>query len=32
MKELIYEEFGDGIMRAVDFKMDVKRELNALEG
>ncbi len=27
-KELIHEEFGDGIMSAIDFKMDVKRESN----
>ena len=27
-KELIHEEFGDGIMSAIDFKMDVKREPN----
>jgi len=25
-KELIHEEFGDGIMSAIDFKMDVQRE------
>ena len=25
-KELIHEEFGDGIMSAIDFKMDMKRE------
>jgi cyanate lyase len=25
-KELIHEEFGDGIMSAIDFKMDLKRE------
>jgi cyanate lyase len=25
-KELIHEEFGDGIMSAIDFKMDVSRE------
>jgi cyanate lyase len=25
-KELIHEEFGDGIMSAIDFKMDVRRE------
>lgn len=24
--ELIHEEFGDGIMSAIDFKMDLKRE------
>ena len=28
-KELIHEEFGDGIMSAIDFKMDLKREPNA---
>jgi cyanate lyase len=27
-KELIHEEFGDGIMSAIDFKMDLKREVN----
>lgn len=27
-KELIHEEFGDGIMSAIDFKMDMKREPN----
>ncbi len=27
-KELIHEEFGDGIMSAIDFKMDLKREPN----
>ena len=26
LKELIHEEFGDGIMSAIDFKMDLKRE------
>ena len=26
IKELIHEEFGDGIMSAIDFKMDIKRE------
>ena len=26
LKELIHEEFGDGIMSAIDFSMDVKRE------
>jgi cyanate lyase len=26
LKELIHEEFGDGIMSAIDFKMDVQRE------
>jgi cyanate lyase len=25
-KELIHEEFGDGIMSAIDFKMDISRE------
>ncbi len=25
-KELIHEEFGDGIMSAIDFHMDIKRE------
>ncbi|MDD5410193.1 MAG: cyanase [Methylobacter sp.] len=25
-KELIHEEFGDGIMSAIDFKMDLTRE------
>jgi cyanate lyase len=25
-KELIHEEFGDGIMRAIDFKMDITSE------
>ena len=28
-KELIHEEFGDGIMSAIDFKMDLTREPNA---
>ena len=27
-KELIHEEFGDGIMSAIDYKMDVQREPN----
>jgi cyanate lyase len=27
-KALIHEEFGDGIMSAIDFKMDLKREPN----
>ncbi|MEO8523808.1 MAG: cyanase [Caldimonas sp.] len=27
-KELIHEEFGDGIMSAIDFSMDVKREVH----
>jgi len=26
LKELIHEEFGDGIMSAIDFKMDLQRE------
>ena len=26
MKELIHEEFGDGIMSAIDFRMDIVRE------
>ena len=26
IKELIHEEFGDGIMSAIDFKMDMTRE------
>lgn len=26
MKELIHEEFGDGIMSAIDFSMDIQRE------
>ena len=26
IKELIHEEFGDGIMSAIDFKMDLQRE------
>lgn len=25
-KELIHEEFGDGIMSAIDFRMDLRRE------
>ena len=25
-KELIQEEFGDGIMSAIDFRMEIKRE------
>ena len=25
-KELIHEEFGDGIMSAIDFRMDLQRE------
>lgn len=28
-KELIHEEFGDGIMSAIDFSMDIKREPNS---
>jgi cyanate lyase len=28
-KELIHEEFGDGIMSAIDFKMDLAREPHA---
>ncbi|MBF7074301.1 cyanase [Glaciecola sp. MH2013] len=28
IKELIHEEFGDGIMSAIDFSMDIKREKN----
>src|SRR5436190_16171703 len=28
LKELIHEEFGDGIMSAIDFNMDIKREKN----
>ena len=28
IKELIHEEFGDGIMSAIDFKMDLQRELD----
>lgn len=27
-KELIHEEFGDGIMSAIDFRMDLQRESN----
>ena len=30
LKELIHEEFGDGIMSAIDFNMDVKREANPM--
>ena len=26
IKELIHEVFGDGIMSAIDFSMDIKRE------
>ena len=29
IKELIHEEFGDGIMSAIDFKMDLQREPHA---
>ena len=29
-KELIHEEFGDGIMSAIDFKMDLSREPNPM--
>ena len=29
-KELIHEEFGDGIMSAIDFRMDLQREPHAL--
>ncbi|AFT66843.1 MAG: cyanate lyase [Cycloclasticus pugetii] len=29
-KELIHEEFGDGIMSAIDFSMDLKREPDPL--
>jgi cyanate lyase len=28
IKELIHEEFGDGIMSAIDFSMDISREPN----
>ena len=28
IKELIHEEFGDGIMSAINFSMDIKREPN----
>ncbi|WP_395664722.1 cyanase [Methylocella sp.] len=28
IKELIHEEFGDGIMSAIDFSMDIKREID----
>jgi cyanate lyase len=28
-KALIHEEFGDGIMSAIDFKMDLQREPHA---
>jgi cyanate lyase len=30
IKELIHEEFGDGIMSAIDFSMDIQREENAM--
>jgi cyanate lyase len=26
IKELIHEEFGDGIMSAIDFEMDIQRQ------
>ena len=29
-KALIHEEFGDGIMSAIDFKMDLQREANPM--
>jgi cyanate lyase len=29
IKELIHEEFGDGIMSAIDFSMDIQREQDA---
>jgi len=29
IKELIHEEFGDGIMSAIDFTMDLKREADS---
>ena len=29
-KELIHEEFGDGIMSAIDFRMDLKREAHPM--
>lgn len=29
IKELIHEEFGDGIMSAIDFSMDIQREAHA---
>jgi len=29
IKELIHEEFGDGIMSAIDFSLDIQRENNA---
>jgi len=28
IKELIHEEFGDGIMSAIDFSIDIRREAN----
>lgn len=28
MKELIHEKFGDGIMSAIDFSMDIDKEVN----
>ena len=28
LKELIHEEFGDGIMSAIDFSMDIQREID----
>jgi len=31
-KELIHEEFGDGIMSAIDFKMELQRETNPISG
>ncbi|MEA9393625.1 cyanase [Acerihabitans sp. TG2] len=30
IKELIHEEFGDGIMSAIDFSMDIRRESNPM--
>ncbi|KAL3114532.1 hypothetical protein niasHT_014339 [Heterodera trifolii] len=32
LKELVHEEFGDGIMSAIDFKVDVQREEDAERG
>ncbi len=29
IKELIHEEFGDGIMSAIDFSMDIQRQADA---
>ena len=29
IKELIHEEFGDGIMSAIDFSMDIQRQEDA---